>query len=454
MNFLDHLVVPQSGNTLHLLHFLLMLANMIFLIYAGILSGSYFLSVWFNYSAERNHSPIHARLSRDYIDLITSSKMMGFGLGFVPFSAIIFLYSELLHTSGAPVTPYFIFSFILFFISLLFVYVFKHSLHLKSIFSYVENKIDLDEKNEATEGLNTYRKNSSDLNSKTGIVGLLIMAFSIEVFIAAQTLSVDKAAWEGITNIFDLMLYGAAIIKIIHFVTAAFAMTGVAYLIKLFFWDKHSYALPEEYSAFSKRFNIGLALLFTIVQPLFLVLNLVITPKDAISSYMFGITVVVIILAFVAAHMFYAMYQGREFKLMNLAFYFVLVVFSFIIIKEQAAFAISNKQLVANLDAEYEVFEADMIAAFRGAEEEVINGEEIYKSRCTACHAFDTKLVGPPHKSVLSKYINDKDALVKFILNPVKINPEYPAMANQGLSPKEAKAVADYMIEHYGPELE
>jgi hypothetical protein len=31
----------------------------------------------------------------------------------------------------------------------------------------------------------------------------------------------------------------------------------------------------------------------------------------------------------------------------------------------------------------------------------------------------------------------------------VKVNPEYTAMPNQGLKPKEAEAVADYIIKIY-----
>ena len=64
------------------------------------------------------------------------------------------------------------------------------------------------------------------------------------------------------------------------------------------------------------------------------------------------------------------------------------------------------------------------------------------------------KLIGPPHKEVLSKYIGKKEELVKFLMNPVKIDPNYPAMPNQALKTKEAEALADYMFEHYGPMLE
>ena len=79
----------------------------------------------------------------------------------------------------------------------------------------------------------------------------------------------------------------------------------------------------------------------------------------------------------------------------------------------------------------------------------VISGEDIYNAKCIACHRFDTKLVGPPYNDVLPKYEGKRDALVDFILNPVKVNPEYTAMPNQGLKPKEAEAVADYIVKIY-----
>jgi len=78
-----------------------------------------------------------------------------------------------------------------------------------------------------------------------------------------------------------------------------------------------------------------------------------------------------------------------------------------------------------------------------------INGEDIYNGKCIACHRFNEKLVGPAYNEVLPKYENKRDALVGFILNPQKINPEYPAMPNQGLKPKEAEAIADYIVKVY-----
>ncbi|MHB8905306.1 MAG: c-type cytochrome, partial [Melioribacteraceae bacterium] len=78
-----------------------------------------------------------------------------------------------------------------------------------------------------------------------------------------------------------------------------------------------------------------------------------------------------------------------------------------------------------------------------------ISGADIYNGRCIACHNFDKKVVGPPYNSTLPKYEGKRDLLVKFILNPIKVNPDYPAMPNQGLKPKEAEAIADYLLKTY-----
>ena len=99
------------------------------------------------------------------------------------------------------------------------------------------------------------------------------------------------------------------------------------------------------------------------------------------------------------------------------------------------------------LGQKYEVMMASLIGETVKAPE--INGEEISTNICTACHQFDQRVVGPPYMSVLAKYENDKDALVQFIMNPSKIDTDYPPMPNQNLRKPEASAVADYLLQEY-----
>ena len=77
-------------------------------------------------------------------------------------------------------------------------------------------------------------------------------------------------------------------------------------------------------------------------------------------------------------------------------------------------------------------------------------GEKIFTTKCSACHSFDKKVVGPAYNDVIPKYANDSDALKAFIRNPVKKNPDFPAMPGQGLTELEVQSVAQYLLDHAG----
>jgi cytochrome c len=83
------------------------------------------------------------------------------------------------------------------------------------------------------------------------------------------------------------------------------------------------------------------------------------------------------------------------------------------------------------------------------AEASVAMGEQIFNQKCIACHRFDQRLVGPSYNEVLPKYEGNLETLKDFILNPVKVNPDYPAMPNQGLKPIEAESAAMYLLQKY-----
>jgi cytochrome c len=79
-----------------------------------------------------------------------------------------------------------------------------------------------------------------------------------------------------------------------------------------------------------------------------------------------------------------------------------------------------------------------------------VNAEDIFFDKCITCHQFDKKAVGPALKDVVVKYKNDKNKLKEFLLNPTKVDPNFPQMPNQGLKPAEAKAIAEYLFKELG----
>jgi cytochrome c len=452
MEIFDKLVLPISGNNLQVLNYLLMLAEMIFLTYAGILFGSVFMSFIYNKKSKKRDYAINSRLARDYVEIITSSAAFPWGLGIFPFLAIIFMYQQLLYQAGVPVAWYLSISFILFLVSLWLIQMYKFSLNLKSILGFGLKSKDLDKEDINYHDMVDFKESSEKVNSATAVWSLFALFASMLMFSASTSLAIDRSRWAESTYAFYLIFNEDTFIRLLHFISAAFAMTGVAFITKVFLWDKET-VINEEYDRIAKNLNGGMAIVFILIQPLFLAVSLYFTPGYAISNIMFLLTFIAVIFVFVISHYIYKMIKERNFAQINIAFFLTLVLFSIIFIKEQSAFTYSNKDHIEKLSMNYDTLTAKELAATGRTDEVKISGEEIYKTKCLACHEFDKKKVGPSHKSVLPKYIDNKKALAEFILNPKKVNPDFPAMPSQGLSPKEAEAVADYMITHYKPML-
>lgn len=453
MEFLDKLVIPQSAENLLLLNYLQALAQMIFLIYAGVLFGSTIFSVYFNISGKKSGNEKYLNLSKDMIDLITSQKSFAFGLGIVPFLSLIFSYIQLLSNTGVPVPLYLTLAFFLFLAAIMMIYVYQHTSDLTHVIKYFDRTVERSVPDRRTKYYLEFRNTNENLSARSGVWGALVLFLSLWLFIGSINLAVESEKWGSITTIFGVLFSVSTFIKMFHFITISLAITGIAFLTKKFRWETDPIYDDPEYLEFAKKFNLTVALIFTILQPVFFLFNLFSTPEPALNSIVFSLTIFAVFLIFLLSHFLYVMVRYNKSEYITQSFIMIIIVFALLIVKEQTAFGVSNKKQIAELDETYTQKHREMLAAVgRGGVE--VNGEEIYKGRCMACHQFDEKLVGPPHKEVLPKYIDNEEALVEFILNPVKINPDYPPMPNQGLKPNEAEAVADYMLEHYGPRLE
>lgn len=82
------------------------------------------------------------------------------------------------------------------------------------------------------------------------------------------------------------------------------------------------------------------------------------------------------------------------------------------------------------------------------------HGEEIFKSKCMACHRIDKKFVGPAPKGILER--RTPEWIMNMILNPEEMTKNDPLakalmvefngapMANQGLTEEDARQVLEY----------
>ena len=158
---------------------------------------------------------------------------------------------------------------------------------------------------------------------------------------------------------------------------------------------------------------------------------------------------------FRSIHLIYGMLKTNNTGLIKYAFFIFLVAFSILAFKEKLAFSVANHAHVLVLNEEYKVHKEEFLASM-GVATVKVDGAEIYQ-RCMACHRDEDSPTAPAHKNIIAKYLTQEDpkaALIRFISNPVPVNPKWPPMPNQGLTPAEATAVAEYLIEKYSDKKE
>tara|TARA_R110000868_G_scaffold108065_7_gene295434 strand:- start:15870 stop:17378 length:1509 start_codon:yes stop_codon:yes gene_type:complete len=74
-------------------------------------------------------------------------------------------------------------------------------------------------------------------------------------------------------------------------------------------------------------------------------------------------------------------------------------------------------------------------------------GELTYYGVCAGCHAFGTRLIGPPTEIIQAIHKDNPQGIVDYISNPKNLREDYPEMPTQDYLSEEAKmAVAKYIL--------
>ncbi len=439
MEIIDKIVLPQSANHLILLKYILVLTFLIFIPYASLLFGSLLMSVFFRKKGEKFNDYNHKKFSGYLIDLITFNKGIAFALGIIPLLSFIFCYAQLLHLSNLNIPEYIIASALMFFISLIFIYTYKHSTHLNLIFHQRSFEVDY-------KPFQDYRYKIARLVNKSAYFGLVFLIISLYIFIAAVEFTQNPDRWENYNNLWGVLFSFNALLSFIQFIVFSFGFTCVFVLVKL--KDVDSLQIDGSYYNFIKNFTLRLSLISSLLLPFIIVFSVLSKSLYSLSYNVFSFALLSLLLVLIISVLIYVMIKQEEIKYGYLTIVLFVLTIAFVVIKDLYAFDISNKKHFAVLAANYEEHRKKLLEE-SGLMKETINGADIYNSKCIACHQFDKKVVGPPYNEVLPKYENNRQALISFILNPTKINPDYPAMPNQGLKPKEAEAVAEFLMNTY-----
>ncbi|MBM4170936.1 MAG: c-type cytochrome [Ignavibacteria bacterium] len=418
MEFLDKMVLQQSAHHMVLLKYLLVLTLIIFYCYAGLLLGSTFLSLFYKLKSKKLEDSNNSIFSKMLIDLVTFNKSVGFALGIIPIISASFCYAQLLHKTGLDLPEFILIAALIFYFGLGFVYLYKFRM----------------------------KKNKSSWYF--GIISTVLLAVSTLVLIGSTQLAIDSENWKNQNDIISIVLSARTIFSYLHFVVFSLLSASLFFLYKYFRNNSEEEFPSELLRVYSRNQSLKIGLVSVIILPALVLIYIFLKPISSLSFNFFGYAVLALISLLVISVFLYVMIKENKTAYGSKALFFLVLFISIMVIKDQFAFDTATKKHFVVLASEYEEYQKKVQEEF-GLLVETINGADIFNGKCVACHQFDKKLVGPPYNETLPKYEGKKEALVQFILNPVKINPDYPPMASQGLKPSEAEAVADYILSTY-----
>ncbi len=420
MDILNHIVYPQSAEHLILLKYLLFITLMILLPYLSILIGTLSFSL-INFSDGKDNY-LNNKFSKDIINIFTPNKVISFSLGIVPLLSIALCLAQLLFYNLEYLFSGFLICMVTLVLGIILLYMYKYGL----------------QKNE----------NSNNSVKYLGIPALLLILFSTYLFLGLLQIIISQN-W-NIENIFSNAMFSAStLLYFLSFFSISFVATSCLILFKFFKNSDTEKPHEEEYKLLVKKFALRTGLLFSVLQPLLFVLSFLSYPLKSLSFAYFAIGAIILLLMLLVCILFYKMYTARQIVLSGETVFFIIILFAFVVGKDIMAFDTASIIHFEKLKQDYVLHKKKLLENYKPENKNEISGEAIFNNKCSACHRFDRRLVGPAYKKVLPKYEGHEDKLINFILHPRKINPELPIMPAQGLKPNEAKAIAKYIMQTY-----
>lgn len=445
MDILNKLVIPQSAQHIHILHYLLTLSLFLFIPFIGLILGGATLAYFYKNIAQKKDNHFYLRFAKDIIDTVTVSKAVGIALGIIPLLTIILILIQLLHEMPIPTISYLLVAFVFICIALVLIYTFKYTFTFSDIYDSIKDIHPVSET--VHKEIESFKEGNKNLGSNTAIYGLILLYAAFWVIVAALSYIVFRSDFAD-KGLFSVLFSWEVLSRFIYMLAASFMFTGAAILFNFFYWDGGKKIENSEYKEFVKNHSTRITLIPAVILPLFLLINLLGIPNDALSSVVFGFAFIALLLVFWVYHLLYHLIKEPTSKFSGMLFFVALCSILAILVKDQVTIANATELQTELMSANYDQFVSKLEASEKPAKK--ISGEEIFNNICSSCHAFDHKIVGPPYNQTLPTFEGKMDDLVSFILNPVpgKV-PGYPPMPNPGLNPAQAKAVAQYIMTTY-----
>lgn len=422
----QQLILP-SPEHLELLSVLSVLLLFIYLPYIGMLIGSMSFSLFFRMKDYFEPSDRTQRLGKDILTLVPSSIWLYIMLGVIPLCTLMIIYSEWFYRTYLNVSGYFTFIISTAIIGLIFTYIYQNLMkrqNFSSLFTFL-----------------------------IGLIGFLFLGLEYYMLISAMAIFLVPEQWTLFRVPVAVSYSWNSFAHFLVYMTVAYALTGLGILFFWFQWEKQPF--DEEYKRFVRYFGGGVAFASILGLPLVIFWYLTTLPSLAFSPTVFLLYIVILLILLFVSISLYRILSKPSSEVGSKAFVMFLLTLIILLTANELAKGNVNwahQNVIIDLAEKAKADLEDKRTAGEKVTIDLALGEQVYKNRCSTCHAFDHKVVGPPHNSVISKYLNDQETLKRFIKNPWKVDPSYPQMPPQSVNRNELESVVAYMIDHYKKE--
>lgn len=416
MDVINDMIMPPQVKELQVISYLVYFMLLFHLPFMGMVLGSSGLSVVY-----RRWQP---KLSNDLIRLTMGNVWVWIALGVLPAGVLAFLFKSMYYNTPIDIHFYIfrLMGLLLFALVLL-------------TFYRLTNRLFL------------------------GLVGLLVLSGYCFHFMNLLSLLLFPEKWPFLKGFIPFPLFSITpLIQFGVFILLALMVTGAGVLFIYYWWPEKRLGDDTPHYHFLKYNAYGLILAGSFLMPLMLFWDLLNLPGYSLSIGVFVLYGLIILVVFVIMSMTVWMiknYQERVPRFGTWVFILVVVLVAMAIGKDQLLRRNANLETMTILQMEAEkvqrkiVMQREEIYSKSMVVDEKL-GEQVFNNRCTACHSFEKKMVGPAFNQVLPKYEGKEKELLAFIKNPKKVDPAFPAMPDPGLTTIQVKSVVKYLIGKVG----
>jgi cytochrome c551/c552 len=444
MDVLNSIALPQSTEHFHLLLVVYNIVSVFLLPYFALLVGGTIVAVYFDRRGEKLKDPALGKLARR----LTGLALPGVGgfvfLALLPMLVAVFVFAQVFQSTSAVAPGSLGLSFLFLLCGGIAGFLYKFTFTVDDVIALAGSPGGKSTHAVPPHAVTDFVTSARTSHRRSGGWAVAFLVVSAVLFVAAATDGVNPDLWWAGSGLLSVLISGQFLLSLLVFVGMSAAITGSALLFTYYVWNPDGTPEPSE-EHLLRATAIRLVVIGLLLAPVMIALSTGLMPQTSLSGVVYVFVALALVALGLGLLLLYAFVQTGKRLYVSLLLPVLVVSVAFWVTKDRVAMHVATADHAARLASDYDR-QAESLRTSLGVSAKRLTGEDIFNAKCSACHMFDQKKVGPPYNVVLKKYDGRKSALVSFVLNPSKVDPAFPSMPSQGLRPAEADSIATYLL--------